>query len=154
MMFSEGSHHNCSLAIKSLLRCWRMESSGPVVWCMLQDWKVTIKYLLKYFYVYLSGYYRESKTDQYIFLKIQRSHPTFLACLFRRKSPAVVIIRSLSSLLLLLLSCKNLNVTHYLKSIKDINTKLGMQAHNYRLQLQDKGHISESYNFGAMPIFN
>ena len=54
----------------------------------------------------------------------------------------------------LLLSCKNFNVGCYSKSIKGINTKLGTLAHYDKMQLQEKGHISESYSFGLMPFFN
>ena len=55
----------------------------------------------------------------------------FLAHLFRSKSQGVRIAR--------LASCKNLNVAHYSKSIKGINTKLGILAHCDKMQLQDKG---------------
>ena len=58
---------------------------------------------------------------------------SFLACLFRRKSRAIVIARSLSQ-------CKNFNIAHYLKSIEVIDTKLGVLAHHDKMQLQDKGH--------------
>ena len=61
---------------------------------------------------------------------------------------AIVIARSLW-----LLSSKNFNVDHYSKSIKCINIKLGILAHD-KMQLQDKGHKSESYSFGVMLIFN
>ena len=72
-----------------------------------------------------------------------------LACLFQRKSLAFVITRSWS-----LSSYKNLNAAHYSKSIKGINTKLGILAHHDKVQLQDKEHNSESYSFGVMPLFN
>ena len=60
-----------------------------------------------------------------------------------------VIARS-SSLLSSL--CKNLNVAHHLKSIKGIDTKLGILAHYDKMKLQDKGHNSESYSFGVIPL--
>ena len=56
-----------------------------------------------------------------------------LACLFRRKSRAIMIARS--SLL-----CKNL--AQFSKSIKGIDTKLGIFAYHDKVQLQDKGHNS------------
>ena len=59
-----------------------------------------------------------------------------------------MIARSLFSV-----QCKNLNVAHYSKSIKDINTKLGILAHHDKVQLQDKGHNSESYSFKVMSLF-
>ena len=59
--------------------------------------------------------------------------PIDLSYLFRRKSIAIVIPRSSSS-------CKNYNVAHCSKSLKGINTKHGIFAH------QDKGHNSESYS--------
>ena len=52
-----------------------------------------------------------------------------------------------------LLSCKNFNFARYSKSIKGIHTKLGILADHDKLQLQDKGHNSESYSFGVMPLF-
>ena len=73
----------------------------------------------------------------------------FLACLFRRKSRAIVISSSSSSLLL---SRKNFNVAHYSKGIKGINTNLGTLAYHDKMELQDKGHNSESSSFGVMPI--
>ena len=66
-------------------------------------------------------------------------------CLLRRKSQLVMITRSSS----LLASYKNFIVAHYSKSIKDINTELGILAHHYKVQLQDKRHNSESYSFGV-----
>ena len=48
------------------------------------------------------------------------------------------------------LLCKNFNVAHYSKSIKDTNTKLVMLSHHEKMQLQHKGHNSESYIFGVM----
>ena len=74
---------------------------------------------------------------------------SFLACLFQRKSQAVVIARSL----LLATLCKTFKVAHYSKSIKGINIKLGILAHLDKVQLQGKGHNSESENFGVMPPF-
>ena len=59
--------------------------------------------------------------------------------IFSGKSQAVVIARSL---LLLPLLCKNTNVAHYSKSIKVMNTKLGILANHDKLKLQDKGHNS------------
>ena len=56
------------------------------------------------------------------------------------------------------LSKKNLsyydrfNVVHYSKSFKGINTNLGILVHHDKMQLQDKGHNSERYNFGVMPL--
>ena len=49
-------------------------------------------------------------------------------------------------------SCKNFNVAHYLKSITDINSKLGILAHHDKMQLQDKGHNSECCIFGVSPF--
>ena len=40
------------------------------------------------------------------------------------------------------------------KSIKGISDKLVILAHHDKVQLQDKGHNSESYIFGVMPLFN
>ena len=50
------------------------------------------------------------------------------------------------------LSCKDFNVAHYSKSTEDIGTKLGMLAHHDNVQLQEKGHNSESCSFGVMPL--
>ena len=50
-------------------------------------------------------------------------------------------------------SCKNFKVVCYSKILKGIDTKLGILAHHDRLQLQDKGHNSESYIFGVMSPF-
>ena len=75
----------------------------------------------------------------------------FLVCLFGTRR-AVVIARSS---LLLSLSCKKfINVANYSKSIEGINTKLGFLAHHDKVQLQNKGCNSKSYNFGVMPLFN
>ena len=46
----------------------------------------------------------------------------------------------------LLLSCKNFDVNHYSISIKGIKTKLGILVHHDKMQLQDKGHNTESYS--------
>ena len=46
--------------------------------------------------------------------------------------------------------CNNFNTTQYSKSIKDINTKVGILAHHDKMQLQDKGHNSGSYIFGLI----
>ena len=43
-------------------------------------------------------------------------------------------------------------VAHYSKSIKDINIKLGLLSHHDKVQLQDKKHNSESYNFEVKPL--
>ena len=72
----------------------------------------------------------------------------FLAYLFRRKSRAFVITR-----LLLSLSGNTFNVAHYTKCIKGININLGILAYRDKMQLQDKGHNSESYSFDVMPLF-
>ena len=48
-------------------------------------------------------------------------------------------------------SCKNFNVAHYSKSIKDITTKQILAQHD-KVQLQDKGHNYENYCFGVMPF--
>ena len=77
--------------------------------------------------------------------------PFLLACLFRRKSQAIVIARSSS---LLLSFFKNFNVAHYSKNIKNINSKLGILAHHDKVQLQGKGHNFESYRFGVMCLCN
>ena len=66
----------------------------------------------------------------------KKSGDFLLVCLFGRKSWAIVIARSL----LLSLLCKNFNVSHYSKSIKDINTKLGILVHHDEVQLQGKEH--------------
>ena len=66
--------------------------------------------------------------------------------MFRRKIRDIVIARSSSS-------CKNFNVTHYSKSIKGINSKLGMPAYHEKVQLYDKGHNSESYILELCPSF-
>ena len=63
-----------------------------------------------------------------------------------KKCQAIVIAGSA-----LLSSCKT-NIAHYLKSIKDINTKLKILAPYDKMQLQDKEHKSERYNFGVMPL--
>ena len=70
-----------------------------------------------------------------------------LTCLFWWNSQAIVITRSL----LLLFSCKNFNVAHYSKSMKGINTKVGILAHHDKVQLQGKGHNSEGCSFGVVP---
>ena len=36
--------------------------------------------------------------------------------------------------------------------MKDINISLGILAHHDKVQLQDKGHNSESCNFRVMPL--
>ena len=54
----------------------------------------------------------------------------------------------------LLLLCKNINVSHYSKSIEGIDTKLKTLAHHDKMQLHVKGHNSESYIFGVMLLFN
>ena len=41
-------------------------------------------------------------------------------------------------------------VAHYSSNIKGINTKL---AHHDKMQLQNKGHNSDSDSFGVMPLF-
>ena len=70
-----------------------------------------------------------------------------LSCwLFRRKSQSIVITWSSS--------CKNFNVAHYSKCIKDINTKHGILAHHDKVQFQDKGHNFETYSFGIMSLCN
>ena len=81
-------------------------------------------------------------------LKVCIALNLFLVFLFRRKSRAIVIAR-LS--FLLLSSYKNFNAAHFSKSIKCINTKLGILAHQDNVQLQDKGHTSKSYILGVMP---
>ena len=40
------------------------------------------------------------------------------------------------------------------KSTQSINTKLGILAHHDKVQLQDKGHNSESCSFRVMTLFN
>ena len=45
------------------------------------------------------------------------------------------------------------NIAHYSKSIKDINIKHGMLAYYDKMQLQEKGHNSEGYMLGVMPLF-
>ena len=47
----------------------------------------------------------------------------------------------------LLSACKKFNRANYSKSIKDINTKLGIFVHHDKMKLQDMGHNSESYRF-------
>ena len=43
-----------------------------------------------------------------------------------------------------------INVPHYSKTIKGINTKLGILAHHVKVQLPDKGDNSKRYSFGVM----
>ena len=62
-----------------------------------------------------------------------------------RKSQIIVIARSL-----LLSGCKIFNVARYSKSRKGINSKPGILAYYDKMQLQDKGHNSES--FRVMPL--
>ena len=81
-----------------------------------------------------------------IFKEFNKGHTStrfesFLACLFQRKSQALVITRSSSASLL---SCKNFNLAHYSKCVKGINSKLGIFVHYAKMQLQDKGHNSEN----------
>ena len=52
---------------------------------------------------------------------------SFLACLFRRKSQAIVIV---ISLLLSAVACKNFYVAHSSKNVKGINTKLWILRHH------------------------
>ena len=59
---------------------------------------------------------------------------SFSGHLFRRKSHAVVITR-------MSLSCSDFNVAHYSKTIKSINTKLGILADHDKVQLKDKGKL-------------
>ena len=75
-------------------------------------------------------------------------HVRFSTHLFWRKCRVIVI--TISSLW----SCKNINVAHYSKSIEGINTKLGIPAHHDYVQLQDKGHNSDSCIFGVTSLFN
>ena len=63
-------------------------------------------------------------------------------------------VKLLWSLRLSSLSCKNFNVTDYSKSITCIHTKLGILAYHDKVQLQGKGHNSERYIFGVIPLFN
>ena len=42
----------------------------------------------------------------------------------------------------------------YLKSIKGVNTELGILAHQDKMQLRDKGRNSDHYSFGVMPLFS
>ena len=49
-------------------------------------------------------------------------------------------------------SCKNFNIAQYSKSIKGINTKLGILANYDKVQLQGKWHNSKSYSFEVMPL--
>ena len=75
-------------------------------------------------------------------LKTKKNCLLLIACLFRGKTQAIVIVRSLMSFLLSL--CKNFSEADYSKSIKGINTKLGILARHDKEQLQDKGHQTES----------
>ena len=70
----------------------------------------------------------------------------FSLSVIQRKSRSIVIAISSS------LSSKNFDVAQYSKSIKDINTKLGMLAYPDKNHLQNKWHNSESYSFGVMPL--
>ena len=65
----------------------------------------------------------------------------FLACLFQRKSPAIVIVLVVMQKL-------------YSKSIKGIDIKRGIFAYHDKIQLQDKGkgHNTDNYRFGVMPL--
>ena len=78
----------------------------------------------------------------------------FLARLFRRINRAIVI--AASSLSSSAASCKIFKLVHFSKIFKGarINTKLGKLAHHDNMQLQGKGHNSESYIFifGVMPF--
>ena len=74
---------------------------------------------------------------------------SFAACLFQRKSRVIVTARSAS--LVSSLVVQNFKLANYSKSNKCINTKL---AHHDKMQLQDKGHKSERYSFGVMPLSN
>ena len=41
----------------------------------------------------------------------------------------------------------------FLKSIKGINTKLGVLAYHDKVQLQDMDHNFENCSFGVIPLF-
>ena len=73
-------------------------------------------------------------------LYMENRRNVILGRLFQRKSLAIVIARSSSSLSS---SCKNFNVDNNSKIIKGISTKLGMLAHF------NKMHDYESYSFGV-----
>ena len=53
-----------------------------------------------------------------------------------------MIARSSSSL-----PCKNFNIAYYSKNIKGIIIKIKVLAHQDKVQLQGKGHNSESYSY-------
>ena len=42
-------------------------------------------------------------------------------------------------------------ITQNVSKVSTPNTK---NAHHDKVQLQDKGHDSENYSFGVMPLFN
>ena len=61
------------------------------------------------------------------------------SCYCDRKIIIVVVMKKLK------------NVAHYSKSTWGINTKLGIHAHVDKVQLQYKGHNSESCSFALVP---
>ena len=71
----------------------------------------------------------------------------------KRISVGFVIFSSVITRLSSSLSCKNFYVT-YSKNTYGISTKLGILTHHNKVQLHEKGHNSESYSFGVMPLVN
>ena len=71
----------------------------------------------------------------------------------------IIVVLEYSSFLLICLaiviarSLLLLNVAHFSKSIKSINTIHGALAHHDKMQLQDKWHNSDSYSFRVTPFF-
>ena len=71
---------------------------------------------------------------------------SLLACLFLKK------MSNYCDRWIVIVIVQNFNIAHYSKSIKGINSKLGILAHHDKIQLQDKGHNSESCSFGVAPF--
>ena len=101
-------------------------------WPLPFYWSVKLFYLVSFCPVFWLVFHIIKVVTESVFFS-----DVILALLFQRKSRAIVIARSSSLLLSLLLSCKNFNATHYSK-----NTKLGMLVDHDNLQLQDKGNNS------------
>ena len=77
------------------------------------------------------------------YLTVTMIFVTFTSLSVSNKSKQIIMISSSLSL------CS----PFYSLSIKGINTKLGILAQHDKIQWQDKGHNSESYIFGVMPLF-
>ena len=119
--------------------CWRRHSFLLVYYLLTAN----IKYCLPCFCLTLTIYSISLNRIFYPFVVIH-----ILSSSVSKKKLSYCDARS--SLLL----CKNFIVAHYSKSIKDINTKLGIFAQQDKVQLQVKGRNSECYIFRVMPFFN